>query len=428
MKRIFKTISMNRKQVYDEAWSAPLTVLAKKYSLNYSELPKALNNAGIPYPGSGFWQKKKWDKLTDADIVPLPESEKDVVDLPLNEYDLVDTEIQEIQKWSDNVLPDMEYEKRRRVLQKAETIRFDPDIKLHDVLLDYKIGLKIYRSGGTDRSHYGKYSNGQYREKPYFVDEVSQEGLDRAIQIMNNLFAAIEELGDSVDDDLALKIGRYSVVFRFKETTEITKHILTKQEEKALEKYQKYLEKGRYAMEPKINKYDYNYSGRLRFSLDDEERIYDTKMIRLEERLGEMLIMIYEKAEKKREYREREERYRRHFELREQKRQEERAKRVDETEKIQNLLKEAADYKISCNIRDYITAVVKKEGSSVDPGWIEWANRKADWYDPTVNAEDPLLGKRKRNILNDLDNLSEYTKIKPYSRLEEDDLLPLIDW
>lgn len=26
--------------------------------------------------------------------------------------------------------------------------------------------------------------------------------------------------------------------------------------------------------------------------------------------------------------------------------------------------------------------------------WQEWANAKADWYDPTISREDELLGKR----------------------------------
>ncbi len=421
MKKIYKTISMDRKQIYDEVWTAPLTILAKKYSLNYTELTKALSEANVPYPASGYWLKKSWGKTTEKDVMPLLESEKDTVELPILEYDLVETEIQTVKKWSDSILQDMDSEKRKLVLEKAETIRFDPDMKLHETLVEYKKGLSMYKSGGNGRSYYGKYSNGQYRDRPYFVDEVSYEGIDRAILIMNNLFKAIEELGDSICDYHVALIGKDRVAIWFKETTVKTDHIPTKQEEKALEQYRKDLEKGRLAFEPKINKYDYGYSGRLRFSFYGDEKLYDTKTIRLEDRLGEMLIMIYEKAEKERKYREREEEYDRRAELRRQKRKQEHERRVNEAERIHYLLNEAADYKIACNIREYIAAVINKKGSSADPDWIKWANEKADWYDPMVDVKDPILGERIRDISEDQDDLSEYTKEKSYSIWDEDD-------
>ena len=115
MKKVYKTISMPRKQIYEEVWNAPLTVLAKKYSLNYAELPKALKKSNIPYPGSGFWQKKKWGKITEADIAPLPESNKENVDLPLPEFEMIETEFPAGQKWLDDILKDIERIKNKGV-------------------------------------------------------------------------------------------------------------------------------------------------------------------------------------------------------------------------------------------------------------------------------------------------------------------------
>ena len=63
MKKVYKTISMPREQVYEDVWNAPLTALAKKYSLNYSLLSETLRRNNIPYPGPGFWTKKRFNKI-----------------------------------------------------------------------------------------------------------------------------------------------------------------------------------------------------------------------------------------------------------------------------------------------------------------------------------------------------------------------------
>ena len=46
---------------------------------------------------------------------------------------------------------------------------------------------------------------------------------------------------------------------------------------------------------------------------------------------------------------------------------------------------------------------------SETPEWIEWASRKADWYDPTKDVEDEYLGKRehgKNKEEKDIDKVS----------------------
>ena len=52
----------------------------------------------------------------------------------------------------------------------------------------------------------------------------------------------------------------------------------------------------------------------------------------------------------------------------------------------------ADDYAVACKIRAYVEAA-KKAGIN-NAEWIAWASAKADWYDPTIRAEDPSLGVR----------------------------------
>ena len=37
--------------------------------------------------------------------------------------------------------------------------------------------------------------------------------------------------------------------------------------------------------------------------------------------------------------------------------------------------------------------MIEKEAASLE--WIEWATKKADWYDPSVSLDDEYLGKRE---------------------------------
>lgn len=47
------------------------------------------------------------------------------------------------------------------------------------------------------------------------------------------------------------------------------------------------------------------------------------------------------------------------------------------------------------DIRGYVQAMVDAENEKASPEWIAWANRKADWFDPSITYEDDLLGTRE---------------------------------
>ena len=45
--------------------------------------------------------------------------------------------------------------------------------------------------------------------------------------------------------------------------------------------------------------------------------------------------------------------------------------------------------------REYIQAMIDSGNEDITPAWIEWARKKADWYDPSIATEDEYLGKRQ---------------------------------
>ena len=116
------------------------------------------------------------------------------------------------------------------------------------------------------------------------------------------------------------------------------------------------------------------------------ERSYirDNDSEKLEDRLGDILVTLYEKAEENRIVREaREEAERKRVEEA-RCREENRQRKEQEIRLVKELVNKAEDYRIAKEIREYIT-----------PEWIEWALKKADWYDPSIETEDEYLGKRQ---------------------------------
>lgn len=112
-----------------------------------------------------------------------------------------------------------------------------------------------------------------------------------------------------------------------------------------------------------------------------------------------MLIELYEESEVLRLDREaREEEARKKAEA--ERRKEERRKRYNaEVEKTIALENAALDYETACRIRAYVKAVSASCGhdglDEETAAWVEWATKKADWFDPTVARNDELLGERE---------------------------------
>ncbi|MDY2698161.1 MAG: Fic family protein, partial [Lachnospiraceae bacterium] len=116
---------------------------------------------------------------------------------------------------------------------------------------------------------------------------------------------------------------------------------------------------------------------------------------KLEDRLGDILVTLYEKAEENRIVREaREEAERKRVEEA-RRREENRQRKEQEIRLVKELVNKAEDYRIAKEIREYIQAMIDSGNEDITPEWIEWALKKADWYDPSIATEDEYLGKRQ---------------------------------
>lgn len=420
-------VMMSREQLYDEIWKISVAGVAKKYNLHYAKLINSLRSYDIPYPSSGYWTKLACGKDVSNEIKPLPQ--KDVENIYLypadfssvkrqkekedtqknclkeqksdirNEVSTIKVEKSSICYMPATVLPFLNDRERDRVFKELEKIEIKPNARIHPVLIAYKKSIEEWKQREKENTYIRRgryeYYRGQKIEQPIFMNEVSESGLKRIIVILDTLYKVIEKLGGEIKQDLSMKIREDLVSVSFAEGQDKKTHELTKQEAKELLEYKEKIKFQQYASKPQIKKYDYYYNGKLRIKFSNGKYIRDNELQKIEDRIDEIIVELYEISEGCRiERKKREEEHRRYLE--EQQRKREIAERIElEKQKTQELVNEAKDYQIACEIRNYVEAVKKNSGlNEIQKEWIEWAESKANWYDPTIAREDTFLGKR----------------------------------
>lgn len=439
------TIILKRQQLYDEIWKISAAGVAKKYNLNYGRLLISLKEANIPYPPSGYWTRLNCGKDVSNDVIALPDSDLEDVNLYLEGFSFRNKKKNNVKEMRENVesgteselaieastehlveipkqqenetkldpldeesVPDtilsfLPEEERPEVIGVLKTIEIKKNDRFHSKVNSYKQSVKEWKKQERERHSYpyvGRRNYGQsVNDVPPFIKDISSEGLERVYRILDALFKAVEQLGGEVYDNLAMRIREDSVHIKFAEGQDKLPYALSKQEARLLVEYNDAKKQGSYASKPQIKKYDYVYNGKLRIIFSDGKYIRDSKQINIEEKLDEILIRLYENSEENRIAREKREEAHRQY-LEEQRRKEEIQQRYEmEVDSTIALVNQAKDYEISCQIRNYIFALCKEgELTEEKSKWIEWAKKKADWYDPTVAREDEYLGKRKHSL------------------------------
>ncbi|CAM3684324.1 hypothetical protein COLU111180_02820 [Cohnella lubricantis] len=276
-----------------------------------------------------------------------------------------------------------------------EKARLHPKIAAHkNVVIEWNKNDK--KEVGAQRSPQN-YSS--YRSRPPFLAGViSKETLPRVYRILGALNHAIERLGGSVTDSLTFIVRNESVSLEIYEMQDKVDHVITKSEENQLRKYEEDKKRYSWASKPNLRKYDYVFNGQLCININQNrnKRFRDTKSSILENQLGLLLIEMYDASEIIRKEREAREEERRKLEEAERLREERRKRHMIEVERTVALTNMAQDYAMACKIREYVSALESfRNLAEEDIQWIDWAKKKADWYDPIIAREDEILGKRE---------------------------------
>ncbi len=417
-------ITLSRKQLYDEIWKISVSGVAKKYNLNYQRLLESCRETNIPFPASGYWTRLNCGKDVSKEVKQLPESDIENVTLFLagiklekirkekitkSVQDIVETSSDKQDNFfrqnvaqsisNSSFLQFLDTDEREKVLAVAASLEIRENKKLHPQVIKYRDSVIAWNKQQREfeKNIYGRpryYSNDT--KEPLYIKEIDSATFPRIYKLLDALFVAVETLGGRIDPDLSMWIHGEPVSLLFREGQDKITHELTKQEAKELVEYNDRVKYYTWASKPQIRKYDYIYNGKLRIVFSDKKFFRDNEEEKVEDRLGEILIKLYEDAEDKRIVTERLKEMQRIQEEKERKEKEERQRKKLEVLKTKQLVNQAQDYKIACEIRKYIDAVEQKPDKTEDDcTWIEWAKQKADWYDPIISREDEFMGKRE---------------------------------
>ncbi|REE84557.1 hypothetical protein A8990_11492 [Paenibacillus taihuensis] len=442
---------LSREQIYNEVWELSLAGVARKYGTSYGLIYKLCKEVNVPIPPSGYWTKLNFGKSVSKP--PLPNSTINEVAIPRSKtprirVQIIDNGMATISKvkledaqqdgnavsnagagpeyvkdddsleagWDTGAFSRLYSEsacnslidrltflnevERSKVLSIASRIQIPHErVKAHPTVAAYKNVVSDWNKNdkkeiGAQRSRQN-YSS--YRSSPPFLAGViSKEALPRVYRILGALIHAIERLGGSVTDSLTFIVRNESVSLEIYEMQDKIDHVITKSEENQLRKYEEDKKRYSWASKPNLRKYDYVINGQLCITINQNQskRFRDNKSSIVEDQLVILLIEMYEASEiirKDREVREEEHRKR---EEAERLREERRKRYIIEVERTAALTNLAQDYAMACKIRAYVSALESSHKGD-DLEWIDWAKKKADWYDPTIAREDEFLGKRE---------------------------------
>ena len=408
------SIKFERKKLYDEIWEISLTGVSKKYGLNYTKLVQSCKENNIPYPSSSYWTKKNMGLDFSKEIVELPDAEQKEIEIPLKTSGtIIDGKVNDKDKFITefNLLNFLGDEEKKKVAEVIYDLSIDNFKRKHKVIIEYENNKKEERRAERKANYFNPYYNiHNYTEKGYFQN-VSKFEKERCMKILSLVYYAIEKLGGTINKDFSLQVRGEHVGLELEELKDQVKHELTKEEAKQLLEYEDRKKIFSYASKPNIRKYDYVYNGKLKITCGNRKYIRETDKIKLEDKLGEIIIKLYEQSEEvKTERLAREERARTQKEEEEQKEKIRNAKK-EEAQRIKELVNMSEDYKIACEIRNYVNAVSKQDNLTNEiEEWIKWANKKANWFDPIIDEEDELLGKRdhKQSMENKNNKLDKY--------------------
>lgn len=379
----------NRVKLYEEVWEKPVVQVAVAYGVSDVMIHKICKSLDIPVPPRGYWARlRAGEKIKKP---PLPAKERVNQIIGYKTY----KEVKVIKEKSLDFLPEDE---RQRVLLVSDQIQLTDDKeKLHKKIREYHPKVREWNKNDRKEEKAQKGFKNYSTPPPFLAGVISNETLPRVHRILDTLYRQIEILGGSVNDDLSLTIRNERVSLKIFEGQDEVKHELTRQEAQELVVYEDAIRHNKWANKPNIRKYDYIFNGKLKVSILNNKYFRDSEKVKIESRLGDMLIDLYEESEVIRKKREADEEAQRKREEEKRLREEREILYSEEADKTVALTNIAQDYDMACKIRAYIESLELRADLSDEATaeWIDWAKKKADWFDPVIAREDELFGRRE---------------------------------
>src|SRR3984957_7404728 len=360
-------IRLTRAELYEKVWATPVRTLAKGFGMSDVGLAKICRKHDIPVPPLGYWRKTETGHKAVPPPLPAAKNGPETLDIYVRE----------------RLAPEL----ARLAAEPAPEIAIPLELS-HALVVRTE---KLLAQGKETEKKLIVPKNGV---SPHLL--VSREQIPRSLRIMNALFLALEERGQSVswskeeEAALTLAVDGEAVRFCVLEITESVRHVLTPNEQKHP------------WMAPK---WDYKLTGKLQFRVDNlpysagiRGTWSDGKCQRLEKCIGDFIIGLRVAAAAiKKNRQETEERERRWEEERKQK-EEQRRKAAEHKRKAEFVTELMRNRQEAENVRTFVKALAecagKLELSSEEKDDIQqvvdWKTKNADFLDPLSDLPDSI--------------------------------------
>jgi len=360
-------IKLTRKELYDLVWSSPFTALAKKYSISDVGLRKMCIRMEVPFPKSGHWVKVQFKK--PVEIIKLSENYSGDKEVTLNLREEGDINIKGIQSPIATLEQEIILTEGQALVVPDRLTNPDKLIVAAKESLTEKNGYSSYRGGFVSTSS----------QQPRI--SVTPQNVNRALRFMDTFIKVIQKRGHSIT---------------FKNHTSLIQ-IQEEAFEFNLREKLKRVPKPK-ATESSWQEYDYFSTGILTFNVKISWQNVEWKdgKLPIEKQLAKIIAKLEIKEEElkqraiEREIHWAKEKEKEVIELEKKKRKEK------ELSDFKHLLQKAKQWREATMLRTYLNdfetkAIESGEVSEDFKNWILWARKKADWYDPNIEAEDKLL-------------------------------------
>lgn len=358
-------ITISRKELYDLVWSTPMTSLSRKYLISDNGLRKICKRMEIPMPKAGHWEKLRAGK--EVVIEQLPKSNSAEKETTLNirpEGDITKVGIQtelsilksEIEDDLDTLLNVPERLTNPEELVKQAKLAIEASKKdryLHDGLLINREGVKF---------------------------SVTPANVPRALLFWDTLIKAIKKRGHTVE------IKSDELIFR----------VFTEEFKVALrEKLKRVKVESKYSWD----QYQRQPTGIFIFTANgwlNADMAYEDGKLSIENHISKIIAGLEIKSRAVAVERERIHKYWEDYREKERIEKERKQRIEDELIAFRNLIKQATRWKEAKLVREFINGsklkvIANNEFTEELDSKFEWGLKKADWYDPTIEAKDEIL-------------------------------------
>lgn len=407
-----RKIIIERKKLYREIWEKRLGLVAEDYNIRIEDMRKICNVMNVPRPSSGHWAKLLHGK--DSPVISLPDDYdgKETIEFTVDDTSSTnqpvlwnsDSEKPESQPYlidkmiwiaSDEVKVKLA-DDILRYFKESEDIKMPGNLKaIMKSILERK---REFDKDGPDSSVNNILQSMRYswgKTNPVVnIRLLSAEGIERVFAFLNRLRFILEKLDCILEESLnALVLGQ-PIWFSFYEGQRQIDHVLTQKDKRDLKEYEKDLaRKYSFAREPRIRQHDYEFKGNITFVFEfgSKSPFRDSKTRTLESYLPEIAVEIikrgYDEKLKSIQNIKTEEKH----ELNEKLDKLQLRRRLHEKEMTRELIIMSRSLAEAENIRKLAD---KMEEQGMDGALIDFAKKKADWMDPTIDYEDPILGEK----------------------------------